>query len=78
MLNRQIKVQEVVTFGFFSSIGIYYNHDVTPEMKNRANEILKFLEIPHLENRLMCDFLPEKPEGYLSEEPLCMIQKPLF
>jgi iron complex transport system ATP-binding protein len=52
---RQIKVQDVVLSGFFSSIGIYYNHDVTPEMKNRANEILKFLEIPHLENRLMCE-----------------------
>lgn len=52
---RQINVQDVVLSGFFSSIGIYYNHDVTPEMKTRANEILKFLEIPHLANRLMCE-----------------------
>jgi iron complex transport system ATP-binding protein len=52
---RQIKVQDVVLSGFFSSIGIYYNHDVTSEMKIRATEILRFLEIPHLENRLMCE-----------------------
>lgn len=52
---RQIKVMDVVLSGFFSSIGIYYNHNVTPEMENRAREILEFLEISHLENRLMCE-----------------------
>lgn len=52
---RQIKVLDVVLSGFFSSIGIYYNHNVTPEMKIRAREILEFLEISHLENRLMCE-----------------------
>jgi iron complex transport system ATP-binding protein len=52
---RQIKVLDVVLSGFFSSIGIYYNHNVTPEMETRAREILEFLEISHLENRLMCE-----------------------
>jgi iron complex transport system ATP-binding protein len=51
----QIKVLDVVLSGFFSSIGIYYNHNVTPEMEIRAREILNFLEISHLENRLMCE-----------------------
>ena len=52
---RQTKVLDVVLSGFFSSIGIYYNHKVTPEMETRAREILEFLEISHLENRLMCE-----------------------
>jgi len=52
---RQINVLDVILSGFFSSIGIYYNHDVTPEMENRAREILEFLEILHLENRLICE-----------------------
>ena len=52
---RQIKVVDVVLSGFFSSIGIYYNHNVTPEMGTRAREILEFLEISHLENRLICE-----------------------
>ena len=52
---RQIKVLDIVLSGFFSSIGIYYNHDVTPEMEARATGILEFLEISHLENRLMCE-----------------------
>jgi iron complex transport system ATP-binding protein len=52
---RQIKVVDVVLSGFFSSIGIYYNHNVTPEMGTRARQILEFLEISHLENRLICE-----------------------
>ena len=52
---RQINVRDVVLSGFFSSIGIYYNHDITPEMETKATEILDFLEISHLENRLMCE-----------------------
>jgi iron complex transport system ATP-binding protein len=52
---RQIIVLDVILSGFFSSIGIYYNHNVTPEMVNRAREILEFLEISHLENRLICE-----------------------
>lgn len=52
---RQISVRDVVLSGFFSSIGIYYNHKVTPEMKARAREVLEFLEITHLADRLMCE-----------------------
>jgi len=52
---RQINVLDVILSGFFSSIGIYYNHNVTPEMETRAREILEFLEISHLENRLICE-----------------------
>lgn len=52
---RQTKVLDAVLSGFFSSVGIYYNHKVTLEMEARAREILEFLEISHLENRLMCE-----------------------
>ena len=52
---RQIRVLDAVLSGFFSSIGIYYNHKVTPEMETRAEEVLEFLEISHLANRLMCE-----------------------
>lgn len=52
---RQIRVLDVILSGFFSSIGIYYNHEVTPAMKTRAKEILEFLEISTLSERLMCE-----------------------
>ncbi|KKG11208.1 molybdenum ABC transporter ATP-binding protein [Methanosarcina sp. 2.H.A.1B.4] len=52
---RQIRVLDVVLSGFFSSIGIYYNHEVTPEMEASAEEVLEFLEISHLADRSMCE-----------------------
>ncbi|MDR7665193.1 ABC transporter ATP-binding protein [Methanosarcina sp. Z-7115] len=52
---RQVNVLDVVISGFFSSIGIYYNHKVTPEMEARARKVLEFLEITHLADRLMCE-----------------------
>jgi len=52
---RQIRVLDVVLSGFFSSIGIYYNHEVTPEMESRAEEVLDFLGISHLADRPMCE-----------------------
>jgi len=52
---RQVSVLDVVLSGFFSSIGIYYNHKVTPEMEARARKVLKFLEISHLADRLMSE-----------------------
>lgn len=50
---RPIKVLDVVLSGFFSSIGIFFNHRVTPVMELRAGEILDFLDISHLAGRLM-------------------------
>lgn len=43
--------REVVLSGFFSSIGVWPNHLVTPEMEQKADELLQFLEIPHLAER---------------------------
>jgi iron complex transport system ATP-binding protein len=43
--------REVVLSGFFSSIGIWPNHIVTPEMERRADEVMELLEIGHLADR---------------------------
>jgi iron complex transport system ATP-binding protein len=79
---RQVSVLEVVLSGFFSSIGIYYNHEVTPEMETRAKEVLEFLEISHLADRLMSELssgearrvligraLVHNPEALILDEP---------
>ncbi len=42
---------EIVLSGFHSSIGIWPNHVVTPEMETRAAEVMELLEIPHLAER---------------------------
>ena len=45
---REITGFDVVLSGFFSSIGIWPNHHVTAEMRNKASEVLALLEAPHL------------------------------
>jgi iron complex transport system ATP-binding protein len=46
--TREITGFDIVLSGFFSSIGIWPNHDVTDEMRARTSEILALLEAPHL------------------------------
>lgn len=43
--------REVILSGFFSSVGIWPNHEVTEAMEARAEEILEALEIEHLAER---------------------------
>lgn len=47
--------KEIVLSGFFSSVGIWPHHVVTPRMERKAEEVLRMLEIPHLANRYMSE-----------------------
>jgi iron complex transport system ATP-binding protein len=51
--RRDYPVREIVLSGFFSSIGIWPNHEVEPYMIDKANEIMELLEITHLADRRM-------------------------
>src|ERR1035438_2975096 len=46
--TRDITGMEVVLSGFFCSIGIQPYHLVTPELVEKAREVLDLLEVPHL------------------------------
>jgi iron complex transport system ATP-binding protein len=48
---RDFTGREIVLSGFFSSVGIWPHHVVTPEMERRADDVLGRLEIPHLGSR---------------------------
>src|SRR5439155_22948147 len=48
---RDISGREAVLSGFFSSIGIWPNHHVTPAMEKKTDEVLSLLEISHLADR---------------------------
>lgn len=43
--------RDTVLSGFFSSIGIWAHHEVTPAMRRKADEILSSLEMTHLADR---------------------------
>ena len=48
---RDISGREAILSGFFSSIGIWPNHHVTPAMEAKTDAILSLLEISHLADR---------------------------
>lgn len=48
--TRSVTGREVILSGFFSSIGLF-NHRITPAMEERADQVLRFLEIDHLSSR---------------------------
>lgn len=51
MCTRDYSGYEIVLSGFFGSVGIWPNHEVTPAMENKAREVMDLLEIPHLAER---------------------------
>jgi iron complex transport system ATP-binding protein len=51
MCTRDYSGFEIVLSGFFGSVGIWPNHAVTPEMEQKAREVLDLLEITHLAER---------------------------
>jgi iron complex transport system ATP-binding protein len=48
---RRVTGRDTVLSGFFSSVGVWWHHVVTPEMERKADEILTRLEIAHLADR---------------------------
>ena len=74
--------REVVLSGFFSSVGIWPNHEVTDAMQARATQILRLLEIEHLAERVVAQMstgegrrlligraLVHRPEALILDEP---------
>jgi iron complex transport system ATP-binding protein len=53
--TREITGLELILSGFFSSIGIQPYHHVTPDMIDKAHEVLELLEVPHLADREMIE-----------------------
>jgi iron complex transport system ATP-binding protein len=80
--TREYSGREIVLSGFFSSIGIWPNHHVTPEMEQKADELLSRLEIEHLADRsvnelssgearriLIARALVHEPKALVLDEP---------
>jgi len=52
---KPYSAMETALSGFFGSIGVWPNHEVTPAMETRAREALAFFDIAHLADRLMTE-----------------------
>ncbi|WP_440952713.1 ABC transporter ATP-binding protein [Methanococcoides sp. FTZ1] len=53
--ERKVSGLDAVISGFFSSIGLYPNHMVSPEMKEKAHELLELLGISYLSDKKMSE-----------------------
>jgi iron complex transport system ATP-binding protein len=51
--TRKITGRELLLSGFFGSIGLWPHHVPTPEMDARVDELLAWLGLPHLADRLL-------------------------
>ena len=51
LCNRDYSGHEIVLSGFFGSVGVWPWDEVTPEMEQKAREVLELLEISHLAER---------------------------
>ncbi|NLI62717.1 MAG: ATP-binding cassette domain-containing protein [Methanosarcinaceae archaeon] len=80
--KTEARVFEIVLSGFFSSINVHKNHNVTTDMKFAVNDALKRMGIEHLANRKMTEIstgearkvliaraLVHKPKALILDEP---------
>jgi iron complex transport system ATP-binding protein len=74
--------RDIALSGFFSSIGIWPHHEITPEMRHKADEALALLEVTHLADRwldelssgearrvLLARALVHQPQALILDEP---------
>jgi iron complex transport system ATP-binding protein len=54
-LPRRVNARNTVLSGFFSSIGIWEHHHVTPAMRERADSLLARLGVAHLADRMLTE-----------------------
>lgn len=74
---QKIPGREVILSGFYSSIGLFH-HTVTPEMEQKADEILTFLGIDHIQDRNMIDMSSGEARRFLIGRALVHSPKTLI
>ena len=54
-IPRRVTARDTVVSGFFSSIGVWAHHHVTPEMTAKADALLERLGVAHLADRRLTE-----------------------
>jgi iron complex transport system ATP-binding protein len=75
--TREISAREAVLSGFFSSVGLF-SQEVTADMEEKTDKILEFLEISHLQDRLMTELSSGEARRFLIARALVHSPKALM
>jgi len=75
--TRDISAREAVISGFFSSVGLF-TQEVTVDMEEKTDRILEFLEISHLQDRLMTELSSGEARRFLIARALVHDPKALM
>jgi iron complex transport system ATP-binding protein len=75
--TREISAREAVISGFFSSVGLF-SQEVTCGMEEKTDQILEFLEISHLQDRLMTELSSGEARRFLIARALVHDPKALI
>jgi iron complex transport system ATP-binding protein len=80
--ERQVTGREAILSGFFNSVGLGFHHTIEPAMHEKADELLAWLEIEHLSERVVGEMssgevrrvmiaraLVHEPKALLFDEP---------
>ncbi|MFB3895803.1 MAG: ABC transporter ATP-binding protein [bacterium] len=62
--TREITGYEIILSGFFSSIGLYQER-ISKTMKQKADQVLAFLEIEHLQDKVMTEMSSGEARRFL-------------
>ena len=63
--SRDYTGRETVLSAFFSSVGLWPYHLVTPEMEDKSDRIIRFLEVEHLAPRNMSEMSSGEARRFL-------------
>ncbi len=63
--SRDYTGRETVLSGFFSSVGLWPYHLVTPEMEAQADRFIEFLEVEHLASRNIAEMSSGEARRFL-------------
>ena len=75
--TREISAREAGLSGFFSSVGLF-SQEVTTDMEEKTDRILEFLEISHLQDRLMTELSSGEARRFLIARALVHSPKALM